>query len=60
MQFFLNIFRVCFFVSAATCEHQAIVELLLQHGANPTLTDDDNTLPADNTDNPDIQQLLAG
>ncbi|XP_072014480.1 acyl-CoA-binding domain-containing protein 6-like [Amphiura filiformis] len=45
---------------AATCERLAIVELLLQHGANPTLADDDNTLPADNTDNPDIQQLLTG
>lgn len=45
---------------AATCEHLSVVQLLLQHGANPTLRDNDDTSPADCTDDPDIQQLLTG
>jgi len=45
-------------ISAASCEHMAVVRLLLSRGADVTLTDSDGTSVVDSTDNKDIIALL--
>ena len=50
MQVYSIMLKQIFFVSAASCDHAEIVELLLANGADVTMKDSDEETPIDCAD----------
>ncbi len=63
--FFLSIYChahfhhvLCLLISAGFCEHKTIIEILLSHGADPSIKDNDGNTPQDSCENAQLKQLL--
>ncbi len=54
----INVKLLHFLISAGFCEHGAIIQLLLTHGADPTIKDNDGNTPQDSCENAQLKQLL--